>query len=167
MEILLVSFIGGFVGSLFMDITETKMAKAGIHSGVTGEYIGRWVIGLMKGVLFHPNIKTSAPEKNEIRMGQYFHFVLGGGVVALLYPFFHAFISFGEPLGHLFSATVFGLLTSIFPWFILMPSFGWGVFGLKAPEGARPIVSPILSHIPYGFGIGLTVVTYYGITALQ
>ena len=70
MEIWFVSFIGGFVGSFFMDLTEEKMAKYGISSGVTGAYIGRWVIGLRKGVFVHANIKNTKPVKNEIRIGQ-------------------------------------------------------------------------------------------------
>jgi hypothetical protein len=165
LEIWFVSFIGGFVGSMFMDITETKMAKVGISSGVTGAYVGRWVSGLMKGILLHKNITTTASVENEIRLGQVFHFIVGGGVVALFYPAFLELITFNEPLNHLLSATVFGLATSVLPWFVLMPSFGWGVFGSKAPEGARPIISPVLSHIPYGFGIGLTLVVYYTIMA--
>jgi len=165
MEIWLISFIGGFVGSVFMDITETRMAKIGISSGVTGAYIGRWASGLIKGVFFHQNILNSVPVQNEIRIGQVFHFVVGGGVVALFYPLFLEFATFNEPFNHLLSATVFGLITSVLPWFILMPSFGWGLFGSNAPQGARPVISPVLSHIPYGFGIGLTVITYYAVMA--
>lgn len=165
MEIWLISFVGGLVGSVFMDIIEAKLANIGISSCVTGAYIGRWASGLMKGVFIHRNIVNSAPVKYEILLGKVFHFVIGGGVVALFYPLFIEFIPFDEPFNHLLPATLFGLITSVLPWFILMPSFGWGLFGLNAPEGAMPILSPVLSHIPYGFGIGLTLVTYYAIMA--
>ena len=161
----MVSFVGGFVGSVFMDITETKMAKFGIASGVTGAYIGRWVKGIFSGILIHQNIADTSPAKNEVRIGQVFHVVVGGGVVALFYPLFLEVIGFNGSLSHLILATVFGLITSVLPWFILMPSFGWGIFGSKAPNWARPVISPVLSHIPYGFGIGLTLVTYYAVMA--
>ena len=157
------SFIGGIVGSVLMDITEEKMAKAGIYSGVSTAYVGRWASGLMKGIFFHQNISDTASVNNEIRIGRIFHFVVGGGVVALFYPVLIELVAFGQPLNYLLSATVFGLATSILPWFVLMPSFGWGLFGSRAPEGARPFISPVLSHIPYGFGIGLTLVLYYSI----
>jgi hypothetical protein len=160
-----VSFIGGIVGSVFMDITEEKMAKAGIYSGVTAAYVGRWVSGFMKGILFHQDISDATSVNNEIRIGRVFHFVVGGGVVALFYPVFIEVVALEQPLNHLLSATVFGLATSTLPWFILMPSFGWGLFGSKAPAGTRPFISPVLSHIPYGFGIGLTLVIYYSIVA--
>jgi hypothetical protein len=165
LEIWLVSFIGGFVGSVFMDVIEEKMAKVGISSGVTGAYIGRWASGLIRGTFFHKNISNTASAKNELRIGQVFHFVVGGGVVALFYPLLIELIAINEPLNHLLLATAFGLATSVLPWFVLMPSIGWGLFGLKAPEGARPIISPVLSHITYGFGIGLTLVAYYAIMA--
>ena len=165
MEIWLVSFVGGFVGSVFMDVTEAKMAKIGISSGVTGQYIGRWVNGLINGVFKHQNIANAAPANNEILIAQVFHFVVGGGIVALFYPLFLGVTGLGSSSNHLFLATIFGLITSILPWFILMPSFGWGIFGTNAPSGSKPVISPILSHIPYGFGIGLTLVTYYAIMA--
>ena len=163
MEIWLVSFFGGFVGSVFMDITESIMARYGIRSGVTGEYIGRWVVGLINGTFMHQNIANTAPAENELRIAKIFHYVVGGGVVALFYPFFLMSIGNDGSSSHLILGTVFGLFTSVLPWFILMPSFGWGIFGVNAPGGSRTVISPILSHLPYGFGIGLTVVIYYAI----
>lgn len=148
-----------------MDITETKMTKHGISSGVKGEYIGRWVNGLINGVITHKNIADTAPTKNELRKAKIFHYVVGGGVVALFYPLFIEIVGIDNTFSHLILATIFGLMTSILPWFILMPSFGWGLFGLNAPDGSKTIISPILSHIPYGFGIGLTLVAYYAINA--
>lgn len=165
MEIIFVLFIGGLVGSILMDFTEDKMAKNGINSGVTGAYIGRWVNGFKKGIFIHSNIINTQPVKNEIRIGKAFHFVVGGGVVALFYPLFLEILGLSLSANHLILATIFGLLTSVLPWFVLMPSFGWGVFGLKAPKGARTILSPMLSHMPYGFGIGLTLVTYFVLMA--
>lgn len=163
MEIWLVSFFGGFVGSLLMDITEARLGKLGISSGVTGTYIGRWVYSLTKGTFRHENIMNVPPVKNEMKLALVFHFVVGGGIVALFYPLFLLALGIGlnETVNHFLFATLFGLATSFLPWFVLMPSFGWGLFGSKAPNGSRPIISPILSHISYGFGIGLTVFTYY------
>ncbi len=163
MEIWLVSFIGGFVGSVFMDFTEARMAKSGISSGVTGAYIGRWVKGCVKGKFMHENITSAAAEKNEVRIGQVFHFVIGGGVVALFYPLSLHVFEFGANANHLILALAFGLVTSVLPWFVLMPAFGWGFLGSKAPDRARPIISPVVSHITYGLGIGLTLTAYFAV----
>ena len=163
MEIWLLAFIGGIVGSVFMDIAELKMAKYGIKSGVKAAYIGRWVYGILVGVLKHRDIAISPPIKNEVQIGQVFHFIVGGGVVALFYPVFMSV--FGLEVGHnyLISGTIYGLLTSGLPWFILMPSFGWGLFGARSPAKYKTVISPIIAHVFYGFGIGLTFLIYYSL----
>ncbi|MGD2118294.1 MAG: DUF2938 family protein, partial [Chromatiales bacterium] len=158
-----VSVIGGFVGSVFMDVTEAMMGKFGISSGVSGAYIGRWVKGLTNGIFRHRNIVDATPVKNETLIAQIFHYLVGGGVVALFYPIFLEAIGQGTGSNHFALASIFGLVTSVLPWFILMPSFGWGMFGRNAPAGSKPVISPILSHIPYGFGIGLTLTAYYAV----
>ncbi|MFK5914307.1 MAG: DUF2938 family protein [Woeseiaceae bacterium] len=165
MEIWLVSFIGGIIGSIFMDITELQISKFGISSGVKGAYIGRWFHGILSGVFMHQDISKTKPIKNEERIGQLFHFIVGGGMVALFYPIFLYLMGLETTTNHLFLGSVFGLLTSLFPWFILMPSFGWGLFGAKTPFESKPIISPIISHIPFGLGIGITFVIYYEIIA--
>lgn len=157
------SFLGGFVGSVFMDFTEAKISKLGISSGVSGAYIGRWAKGVLSGKLIHQDIRKVSRVKNEVRIGQVFHFVIGGGVVALFYPIFLEVIGFAGSSNHLTLATIFGLATSVLPWFVLMPAFGWGIFGSKSPKGTKPVISPVLSHIAYGFGIGLTLVIYYAV----
>jgi len=163
LEIWLVSFVGGLIGSVFMDITELQISKLGISSGVKGAYIGRWVRGIFDGVLMHQDIAKTKPVKNEVRIGQLFHFIVGGGAVALLYPIFLMIVGAEASSNHLLLAPIFGLLTSVLPWFILMPSFGWGLFGAKTPFESKPIISPIISHVPFGLGIGVTFVIYYDI----
>jgi len=165
LEIFLVSFIGGIIGSVFMDITELQISKFGISSGVKGAYIGRWFNGILDGVFMHKDISKTKSIKNEDCIGQIFHFIIGGGMVALLYPVFLNIIGLETSTNHLLLGSVFGLLTSLFPWFILMPSFGWGLFGSKTPFKSKPIISPIISHVPFGLGIGLTFVLYYEVMA--
>lgn len=166
MEIWLIAFLGGFVGSVLMDLTENQMLKFGYSSGVKGKYIGRWAGGWLAGRFMHQDIAQSKPVNHEERIGQIFHFVIGGGVVALLYPLFLYSIGVGDKANHLCWSMMFGLLTSVLPWFVLMPAFGWGLFGLKAPTGSRPFISPILSHIPYGFGIGISFITIDSLRAI-
>jgi len=161
LEILIVSFIGGIIGSLLMDITEHQISKFGISSGVKGKYIGRWFHGLLCGVFKHQDISKTKAIKNEERIGQLFHFIIGGGAVALLYPVFLNVVGLELSSNHLILGSMFGLLTSLFPWFILMPSFGWGLFGSKSQFESSPIIAPLISHIPFGFGIGLTYILYY------
>ena len=164
MEILLVAFIGGVVGSLFMDMAELKMAKYSIRSGVKTEYIGRWVLGVSAGVLKHRDIVKSQSIKNEVEIGQIFHFLVGGGVVvALVYPVFIGMFGIGDDYNHIIWGIIYGFLTSALPWLILMPCFGWGLFGKQAPAKSKPVISPVIAHVFYGFGIGLTFFIFYNL----
>lgn len=163
MEIVLVAFIGGVVGSLFMDMAELKMAKFGIRSGVKAKYIGRWVLGVSAGVLKHRDIVKSQSIKNEVEIGQVFHFLVGGGVVALFYPVFISVFGLDDGHNHLITATIYGFLTCCLPWFILMPCFGWGLFGMRAPAKSKPVISPVIAHVFYGFGIGVTFFIFYSL----
>ncbi|MCK4704132.1 MAG: DUF2938 family protein [Gammaproteobacteria bacterium] len=157
------AFIGGVVGSLFMDMAELEMAKFGIRSGVKAKYIGRWVLGVSAGVLKHRDIVKSQSIKKEVEIGLVFHFLVGGGVVALFYPVFISVFGLDDGHNHLITATIYGFLTCGLPWFILMPCFGWGLFGMRAPAKSKPVISPVIAHVFYGFGIGVTFFIFYSL----
>ena len=69
MEILVWAFIGGIVGAVLMDVTETYAAKFGITSGVNIALVGRWFLGLLRGRFTYSNILDSAPLPNEVKAG--------------------------------------------------------------------------------------------------
>ncbi|MFZ2160657.1 MAG: DUF2938 family protein [Sideroxyarcus sp.] len=157
MEIFVWAFLGGIAGAALMDITETYAAKAGITSGVNVALVGRWFLGLFHGQFSHSNILDSKPSPREISAGWVFHFIVGGGVVALCYPLF--FLASGLPLpgNHLFGGLLFGLATSLLPWFVLLPAFGWGCCGRRGPAGSNALLASTLSHLPYGLGVGAMI----------
>lgn len=157
MEILVWAFIGGIVGAVLMDVTETFAAKVGITSGVNIALVGRWFLGLLRGRFTYSNILDSAPLPNEVKAGWAFHFLVGGGGVALLYPLFFQITGLPFPGNHLLGGALFGLATSALPWFILLPSFGWGIFGRRGPRGSNALLASTLSHLPYGLGVGVVI----------
>lgn len=154
------AFSGGLVGAVFMDIVETYLSRFGINSGVNATHIGKWVLGLLQGRVYHANIDASAASNHELPIAAIFHYIVGGGVVALGYPAIMLFFATVEPVWHIPLSLLFGLMTCVLPWFILMPAIGKGVFGRTMPLDARPVLAPILSHLGYGLGLGLTVLCY-------
>jgi hypothetical protein len=154
MKTFALAFLGGIFGALVMDLTEAAMAKIGIRSGVNIALVGRWCLGLTRGRLAHADIQASPPLPCEAGVGWAFHFLIGGGGVALFYP--AALLATGAPLPDqpLLYGLIFGLATSVLPWFVLLPAFGWGWFGRRGPRGANALLASPLSHIPYGLGIG-------------
>lgn len=88
MEIFVWAFVGGIVGALLMDVTESYLAKVGVTSGVNIALVGRWFLGILHGQFAHSNILRSKSRASEIKAGWAFHFIIGGGCVALIYPLF-------------------------------------------------------------------------------
>lgn len=154
MELMILAFAGGLVGAVLMDITETYMAKLGISSGVNIALVGRWFLSLLRGKFTHVDILDTKPFSHEVKAGWIFHFLIGGGGVALVYPLLFQTIGLPIPGNYLLGGMLFGLATSLLPWFVLLPSFGWGMFGRQGPQGSNALFSSTLSHIPYGIGVG-------------
>lgn len=157
MEILAWAFLGGIVGAVLMDVTETYAAKVGIASGVNIALVGRWFLSSLRGQFTHANIHDSKLFTHEVEAGWAFHLLVGGGGVALIYPLFFQATGLLLPINHLLGGLLFGLATSLLPWFILLPSFGWGFFGRRGPQGSNALLASTLSHIPYGLGVGAVI----------
>ncbi len=157
MEILAWAFLGGVVGAVLMDVTETYVARFGIASGVNIALVGRWFLSLLRGQFTHTNILDSRPFPGETKAGWAFHLLVGGGGVALLYPLFFAAMGLPLPNHHVLAGLLFGLATSSLPWFVLLPSFGWGLFGRRGPHGSNALIASTLSHLPYGLGVGAVI----------
>ena len=75
----------------------------------------------------------------------------------MTYPVFYLAFSVSLPGNHLLSSLVWGLATTLLPWVILFPAFGWGFFGVRAPKGRRPLILPTVSHLVYGLGLGIVL----------
>jgi hypothetical protein len=148
------AFLGGIVGAVLMDITESMAARIGLTSGVNVALVGRWALGLMRGQWVHADIVHSPERPGEVRMGWAFHLLVGGGGVALMYAAFVHSVGFVAPTHHLWGGVVFGAVTSLLPWLVLLPAFGWGWFGRRGPQGSNALLASTVSHIPYGLGVG-------------
>ncbi len=159
MELLLWPIVGGMVGTVFMDVADKIMERTNFTSGAAcggPRALGRWFLGLFSGHFVHENIIESNPVKNEVSAGWIFHYVLGAGV-ALTYPLFYLVLDLPMPGNHLLPGLVWGLATTVLPWFTNFPGFGWGVFGVRAPKGMRSLMAPAIGHACYGLGLGLVL----------
>jgi Protein of unknown function (DUF2938) len=157
MNSFILAYAGGIVGAVLMDITETFAARAGLTSGVSVALVGRWALGLLRGQWAHADIARSPARPGEVRSGWAFHFLVGGGGVALLYAAFVHAVGLQVPTHHLWGGVIFGMATSLLPWLLLLPAFGWGWFGRRGPRGSNALLASMVSHIPYGLGVGVVM----------
>ena len=54
-------------------------------------------------------------------------------------------------------ALAFGVCTNVFPWLLMFPAMGYGLFGAHGPAGTRLFVSSLVGHVFFGLGIWLGV----------
>lgn len=145
---------GGIVGAVLMDLTETLAARAGLTSGVSVALVGRWALGLLRGQWAHADITHTPARRGEVAMGWAFHVLVGGGGVALLYAALLQAAGWSLPAQRLWGGLAFGAATSLLPWLLLLPAFGWGWFGRRGPRGSNAVLASTVSHLPYGLGVG-------------
>lgn len=154
MNTYVLAYLGGIVGAMLMDITEALVARAGLTSGVSVVLVGRWALGLLRGQWTHTDIARSPARPGEVHMGWAFHFLVGGGGVALLYAGWLQAAGWMLPTQRLWGGLAFGAVTSLLPWLLLLPAFGWGWFGRRGPRGSNALLASMVSHLPYGLGVG-------------
>lgn len=154
MNSFVLAYGGGIVGAVLMDLTETLAARAGLSSGVNVALVGRWALGLLRGQWAHADIARSPAQRGEVPMGWAFHMLVGGGGVALLYAALLQATGWTLPSQRLWGGLAFGLATSLLPWLLLLPAFGWGWFGRRGPRGSHAVLASTVSHLPYGLGVG-------------
>jgi hypothetical protein len=152
-QLILASF-GGILGTAAMDGIKYVGHRAHLIGGVRMEMLGRWSLGMLTGKFVHEDIHESPELPGENAAGWIFHY-LTGIVVAWLFPFFALVFGLSMTPSAIGSAIVFGLCTSVLPWFMVYPAFGKGWFGSKTPKAARPILTSLVSHTFYGAGIGM------------
>lgn len=153
---ILLLLIAGCVGTAAMDGVKYVGAKLRLIGGVKMDLLGRWAYGMPRGQFVYADIHDAQAVDNEVRLGWIFHYIVGA-VVALGYPIMLMMLNLGLDSDPIFYATVFGIATSVFPWFIVYPAFGVGFFGSRAPKAAKPVLTSLVSHTFYGLGIGLTI----------
>jgi len=110
----------------------------------------------VRGQFVHKDITKAVPVNHESAVGRITHYLLGGGL-ALTYPALFLVSGVPLPANHVLPGLLWGLATTLLPWLIFYPAFGWGFFGVGAPQGTRPVLSPTVSHLVYGLGLGIVL----------
>ncbi len=80
---------------------------------------------------------------------------LAGCVLAAAYLFLLDVFSLGA--GGVLLAAGFGLASSAIPFFLMLPSMGYGLFGLRQRGDTFWLRQILLMHMAYGVGIGVGV----------
>jgi hypothetical protein len=140
----------GVAGTVTMDVLAAASRKVGLAAGAKGQWVGRWYLGMVRGEFVHSNVTTSPQQPGEKRAALVGHYVIGV-TLAVLYVIGTEFVGFSS--SSFFVAVGYGLATCVFPWFLVFPALGFGLFGRRGPPELRLFTSSLMNHLFYGFGL--------------
>jgi hypothetical protein len=160
------AFIAGTAATYLMDKVGGFAASKNITTGADISHVGRWFLGMLHGRFVHADIAASPPINNEVKAGWYFHYLIGGGAVGLGYPFLFLIPQLHITSNHILAGIAYGIITLVLLWFVMLPAFGWGWFGSRAPGRSNTLLAGILTHLAYGLGIGIVMSVVAGLRLL-
>ena len=122
--------------------------------------LGRWLSHIPAGTLTHANIGAASQKPHECAIGRVAHYTIG----VTLAVGFVALVS-GEWLVRptLLPALLYGILTIVFPFFVMQPSFGLGIAASRTPNPAQARLKSLMTHTIFGIGL---YVSALGVNAL-
>ena len=97
--------------------------------------LGRWVLHMPEGRFRHASIAAAEPKPHECPVGWMAHYATGV-VFAVVFVFSVAPEAWlARPT--LWPALLYGIVTVVFPLFVMQPAFGLGMASSRAPRPAR------------------------------
>jgi hypothetical protein len=143
----------GVGATLLMDIWNLFLKRAFGLASLDYCLLGRWVRHIPSGTLRHESIRAAQSKPQECATGWIAHYTIGIGLAVV----FVTMASAGwlaQP--RIAPALLFGLVTVVFPFFILQPSLGLGVASSRAPNPAQARLKSIMTHAVFGAGLYLS-----------
>lgn len=115
-------------------------------------FVGRWFGHMPSGKFVHRKISDAAPIRGELVLGWTAHYLIGVAYgVAYVWLAREVLRSFPA----LVSALLFAYAMLVFPWLVMQPALGAGVFASRVP---RPNLTRTVSFSMHTvFGIGLYI----------
>lgn len=159
-EVLGYGLVLGVGATVFMDIYAIVIKKLFNIPSLNYAFVGRWIGSFSKGRFSHENIVQTQPVKNEKALGWLAHYCIGitFGIVLL------AVSGLGWLSAPTFwSAFSLGVGTTVFPFFLMQPAFGFGVAASKLPNPNTTRLRSLMAHAIFGIGLYLTGVILSGL----
>jgi hypothetical protein len=140
----------GFGATLTMDLWNLFLLRAFGIPSLNYCLLGRWALHIPAGTVRHPSIAAAAPRRRECAVGWLVHYSIGAGLAVA----FVALVS-GSWLAAptLLPALTFGIVTVVFPFFVLQPSLGLGIASSRVAHPAAARVKSLATHVVFGVGL--------------
>ncbi|GHA14201.1 hypothetical protein GCM10008090_24980 [Arenicella chitinivorans] len=150
----------GIGATLMIDSWAQVLRRAWRIKTLDYALVGRWLGHLTRFTIKHDTITRSPKVAGEVPLGWLAHYLIG-------IIFAACFLAIIDPQWMLepkvIPATVFGLVTVSFPFFVLQPSFGVGVASAKSPNPLRARLVSLSTHLAFGFGLFVSAEVYHAL----
>ena len=114
--------------------------------------LGRWVRHIPEGTLRHASIAAAPGKAHECAVGWITHYTIGV-VLAVVF----VAVAGDRWLRHptVLPAVAYGVVTVVFPLFVLQPALGLGIASARAPKPTQARLKSLGTHVVFGLGLYL------------
>lgn len=142
----------GVNATVFMDVYALILRKAFQIPSLNYAFLGRWIGHFKQGVFRHSTIMQATPIQGEKAIGWTAHYLIG-----ITFAFFLLLIWGVEWVSqpNLIPALLVGILTTVAPFFMMQPAFGFGIAASKTPKPQTARIRSLMTHTIYGIGLYL------------
>lgn len=151
-ESLLDAVVVGLGATLFMDFVAVILNRSLGIQPLNYALVGRWLVYLTRGQVFHRPITKSPTVGCEKPIGWSLHYLIG-----IVFAF--AFLTWTGKgwlaAPRLVPALAFGALTVLAPFLILQPGMGAGLAARCTPRPSISRLKSLLAHLSFGAGLWL------------
>lgn len=115
-------------------------------------FLGRWLLHMPAGTFKHASIAAAAPKAHECAVGWVAHYTIGVAFALSLV------ITSNEWLARptLLPALLVGVVTVVFPLFLMQPALGLGVASSRTPKPTLARFKSFMTHLSFGIGLYLS-----------
>ncbi len=140
----------GVGATLVMDLWNLFLRRAFGIPSLSYCVLGRWLRHMPEGTLTHANINAAPQKPFECTVGWIAHYTIGV-VFALAFIVLTSGAWLSQPT--LLPALLYGIGTVVFPFFIMQPSFGFGIAASRTPRPAQARLKSLVTHTVFGAGL--------------
>ncbi|MGU3377537.1 DUF2938 domain-containing protein [Chryseobacterium sp. M5A1_1a] len=149
-DLIIFSIIIGIGATIIMDIYSLLMRLVFKIPSLDMGIVGRWIGHFKHGVFSHKNIIHAEEIKGERIIGWTAHYLIGICFAFLLLLIYGVEWAYNPTF---FPALAIGILTTIAPWFLMQPAFGFGVAASKLPNPNIARLRSLMAHTIFGIGL--------------
>jgi Protein of unknown function (DUF2938) len=146
------AFVIGLGASLLMDAWNLFLKRAFGIPSLNYCLLGRWLRHMPDGVFAHGNINSAAAKPLECPVGWVAHYTIG---VTLALGFLFLAPSGWIARPTLLPALLYGVVTVVFPFFVMQPALGLGMAASRTPSPFQARMKSLATHTVFGVGMYL------------